>query len=159
MAKSPTEVELDVVSLSEDGLGGATLNERPIWIRNALPGERVIARILKRRGGKKFADGRLMEVAESQVQPNKDRVPSACEYFPRCGGCAMHHMSAEAQLLHKQNHLAEQLARVEVEPGQWRAQCFGAQWLSAQSTHGCAGCWGKCAGWVSRILQQPCCAH
>ena len=121
MAKSPTEVELDVVSLSEDGLGGATLNERPIWIRNALPGERVIARILKRRGGKKFADGRLIEVAESQVQPNKDRVPSACEYFPRCGGCAMHHMSAEAQLLHKQNHLAEQLARVEVEPDQWRA--------------------------------------
>ena len=52
MAKSPTEVELDVVSLSEDGLGGATLNERPIWIRNALPGERVIARILKRRDRK-----------------------------------------------------------------------------------------------------------
>ena len=38
MAKSPTEVELDVVNLSEDGLGGATLNDRPIWIRNALPG-------------------------------------------------------------------------------------------------------------------------
>jgi tRNA/tmRNA/rRNA uracil-C5-methylase (TrmA/RlmC/RlmD family) len=54
MAKSPTEVELDVVNLSEDGLGGATLNDRPIWIRNALPGERVIARILKRRGGKKI---------------------------------------------------------------------------------------------------------
>ena len=120
MAKSPTEVELDVVNLSEDGLGGATLNDRPIWIRNALPGERVIARILKRRGGKKFADGRLVDSAGSEVNANKDRVPSACEYFPRCGGCAMHHISADAQLLHKQNSLAEELLRVAVEPGQWR---------------------------------------
>jgi 23S rRNA (uracil1939-C5)-methyltransferase len=121
MAKTPTEVELNVTTLSEDGLGGAMLNERPIWIRNALPGEKVIARILKRRGGKKFADGRLVDSLTQDQLPSPDRVDSTCEYFPRCGGCAMHHISASAQLGHKQSNLFEELTRVGVNPEKWRA--------------------------------------
>ena len=51
--KLPVEQEVHIEALSEDGLGAATFNERPLWVRNALPGERVQARILKRRGGQR----------------------------------------------------------------------------------------------------------
>ena len=115
MSKQPTEIELSITQLSDQGLGGGEYNERPVWVRNALPGEVVKARILKRRGGQRFADGQPVD------QLSADRVPSPCPYFPRCGGCATHHMSPNAQLAHKQQQLAEQLKLQQIEPLSWRA--------------------------------------
>ncbi len=115
MPKQPTEIELEIASLSDQGLGGATHNERPVWVRNALPGETVNARILKRRGGNRFADGQPL------AQPHPDRVASPCQYFPRCGGCATHHLAPEAQLAHKQQQLQTQLGLQGVEPQSWRS--------------------------------------
>lgn len=114
MPKQPTEIELQISSLSEQGLGGGEHNERPIWVRNALPGEHVRARILKRRGGQRFADGQPL------ANLNGDRIDSPCQYFPRCGGCATHHMAPKAQLEHKQQQLVDQLSVQGVEPEQWR---------------------------------------
>ncbi|MAA50693.1 MAG: 23S rRNA (uracil-5-)-methyltransferase RumA, partial [Gammaproteobacteria bacterium] len=87
MSKQPTEIELSISRLSDQGLGGGEHNERPVWVRNALPGEVAKARILKRRGGQRFADGHPTDKLSA------DRVSSPCTYFPRCGGCATHHMS------------------------------------------------------------------
>ena len=114
MPKQPTEIELEISRLSDQGLGGGTHNERPVWVRNALPGETVKARILKRRGGKRFADGQPL------IGMHADRVTPPCPYFPRCGGCATHHLSPEAQLRHKQQQLQDQLAAQAVEPLAWR---------------------------------------
>ena len=114
MPKQPTEIEIEISTLSEQGSGGGTHNERPVWVRNALPGETVRARILKRRGGQRFADGQPLDHVSS------DRVPSPCRYFPRCGGCATHHMAPAAQLRHKQGQLADQLAAQGIEPQRWR---------------------------------------
>ena len=114
MPKQPTEIEIEISTLSEQGSGGGTHNERPVWVRNALPGETVRARILKRRGGQRFADGQPLDHVSS------DRVPSPCPYFPRCGGCATHHMAPAAQLRHKQGQLADQLAAQAIEPQRWR---------------------------------------
>ena len=112
--KVPVEQEVQITALSEEGLGAATLNERPLWVRNALPGERVQARILKRRGGQRFADGQPL------ADLNPKRVASACAYFPRCAGCSLHHLAYGEQLLLKQAHLAEELQRVDVAAASWR---------------------------------------
>lgn len=114
MPKQPTEIDVEISTLSEQGSGGGMHNERPVWVRNALPGETVRARILKRRGGQRFADGQPLENVST------DRVPSPCRYFPRCGGCATHHMAPAAQLAHKQKLLADQLAVQGIEPHSWR---------------------------------------
>lgn len=114
MPKQPTEIELEITSLSDQGLGGGTHNERPIWVRNALPGETVSARILKRRGGNRFADGQPL------AQQHPDRVSSPCRYFPRCGGCVTHHLAPGAQLSHKQGQLQTQLQAQGVEAQHWR---------------------------------------
>ena len=112
--KIPVEQEVEIAALSEEGLGAATLNERPLWVRNALPGERVQARILKRRGGQRFADGQPL----ADLNPN--RVASACAYFPRCAGCSLHHLAYSEQLQLKQAHLAQELQRVDVAADGWR---------------------------------------
>ena len=75
MPKQPTEIEIEISTLSEQGSGGGMHNERPVWVRNALPGETVRARILKRRGGQRFADGQPLENFST------DRVPSPLFVF------------------------------------------------------------------------------
>ena len=114
MRKTPLEHEVRIDVLSDEGLGGATLNDRPLWVRNALPGEHVQARIVKRRGGQRFADG----VPLGDL--NRNRSVSACEYFPRCGGCNLHHVVYPEQLLLKQGVLADALQRVGVAAAHWR---------------------------------------
>jgi 23S rRNA (uracil1939-C5)-methyltransferase len=115
VSKQPTEIVLSISRLSDQGLGGGEHNERQVWVRNALPGEVAKARILKRRGGQRFADGHPIDKLSA------DRVSSPCTYFPRCGGCVTHHMSPNAQLAHKQQQLSEQLKLQQIEALSWRA--------------------------------------
>lgn len=112
--KLPIEQEVQIDALSKDGLGAAILNERPLWVRNALPGERVQARILKRRGGQRYADGQPLS------DLSRNRVTSACQHFPRCAGCNLHHLAYSKQLQLKQGRLARELQRVGVAAAGWR---------------------------------------
>ncbi len=113
MVKGPTEVTVDVTDLCVDGLGVAQTDGRPLRIRNALPGETVTARILKRRKGVRYADA--VEIASS----SSERRQSVCDYFPRCGGCSLHHLDYEAQLVLKQQHLADALDSHGITPSSW----------------------------------------
>ena len=75
MPKQPTEIDIESLDPVRAGGSGGMHNERPVWVRNALPGETVRARILKRRGGQRFADGQPLENFST------DRVPSPVRIF------------------------------------------------------------------------------
>ena len=109
------DVDVTITDINPEGLGQSQVNERPLLVRNALPGEQVSARILKKRKGVRFADGYL------QGSPNPERIVSACTAFPRCGGCNLHHLSYPAQLSLKQSQLERALVEHQVQPRQWRA--------------------------------------
>ena len=113
--KLPTEVVIEVQALGSDGLGRGQYGERAISVRNALPGELVTTRILKRRRGRLLGDGIGVE------KPHSDRRVSACPHFPRCGGCSHHHIDYPAQLAQKTQILAAHLERVGMAPQQWLA--------------------------------------
>ena len=115
MAKLPQEVSVLITDVTAQGLGIGSFEGRALQVRNALPGETVTSRILRRRKGQLLADG------ISVVEPSADRRASACEYFPRCGGCSMHHMTASAQLRLKQQQLSDALAKYHVVPNAWAA--------------------------------------
>ena len=117
MGKAPREVVAEIDALNAEGQGIAHLGEKELLVRNALPGESVLTRVLKRRRGRLFGDG--VEVVEQTA--NADRVAPACPYFPRCGGCSMHHLEHGAQLDHKQQLLADQLEALGVEVQTWAA--------------------------------------
>lgn len=110
----PEDAQLSVVELSDDGYGLSHFQAseqsklRDIFIKGALPGERVTARVHKRRRGQFWA-----EVTEV-LDPADSRAAAPCSHFPRCGGCVLQHLNYAQQLQHKQQLLLSQLARVEV---------------------------------------------
>ncbi|MBT7334942.1 MAG: 23S rRNA (uracil(1939)-C(5))-methyltransferase [Gammaproteobacteria bacterium] len=115
MAKLPAEVTVDVSALDEAMLGIANLDGRALRVRNALPGETVQTRVLRRKKGIVYGDGVLVE------HPHESRRASICPYFPRCGGCSMHHMDYPMQLELKQRQLAQALDSNAVVPRGWSA--------------------------------------
>lgn len=131
MRKGPTDIQLDIEALDEDGLGvghwvlpKAPDETREVRVRNALPGEEVEARILKRRRGKRYADG--LAVLDRSAAA---RVPSPCENFPRCGGCSLMHMRYDTQLQFKQNLLSSALDVAQVTAEKMRPVTTSGQLL------------------------------
>ena len=112
-----------IVDLSHDGSGIAKLGERPIFVPGALPGERV--RLLPRKRRRQYQLGDLIEI----IEPSESRVEPPCEYFGRCGGCAVQHLAYPAQVAFKESTLREALARIGgVEPETWLPPIVGPQW-------------------------------
>ena len=112
-----------IVDLSHDGYGVAKLGERPVFIPGALPGERV--RLLPRKRRRQYQLGDLVEI----VEPSESRVEPPCEYFGRCGGCAIQHLDYPAQVAFKESTLREALARIgAVEPETWLPPITGPEW-------------------------------
>nr|WP_203681011.1 TRAM domain-containing protein [Actinoplanes siamensis] len=81
---------------------------RVVFVRHALPGERVTAEITERHRGYLRADA--VEIHEA----SPDRVPPPCRYAHPggCGGCDLQHVAADAQLRWKTQVVREQLGRL-----------------------------------------------
>jgi 23S rRNA (uracil1939-C5)-methyltransferase len=116
-------VAATIVDLTHDGVGVADLDGRRVFVADALPGERVEIALRKRRRGVQEAE--LKRVLE----PSPERVRPVCEYFGRCGGCALQHLEHSAQVAFKQRVVAETLKRIGgVEPREWLPAVVGAPW-------------------------------
>jgi 23S rRNA (uracil1939-C5)-methyltransferase len=112
-----------IVDLTHDGVGVADLDGRRIFVADALPGERVEIALRKRRRKLQAADlTRVLEPSPSRVQPR-------CDYFGRCGGCALQHLTHPAQVEFKQRVVAEALKRIGgVEPMNWLPPVMSQPW-------------------------------
>ncbi len=82
---------------------------RVVFVRHALPGERVRALITEDAGGP-FCRADAIEVLE----PSPDRVAAPCPHAGpgRCGGCDWQHASGPAQRELKAAVVRDQLARL-----------------------------------------------
>ena len=78
------------------------------FVRHALPGERVLARITQVTS--RFARAEAIEI----LDPSPDRVKPPCPYAGpgRCGGCDWQHASLPAQRLLKAAVVRQQLSRL-----------------------------------------------
>ena len=99
-------VELPITDVAFGGKGVARCDGKVYFIPFVIPGEKVVARVVRDR--KKFAEAELLEVLE----PSPDRVEPPCPYFGRCGGCAYQHLAYPAQLAIKQHQVEQTLRRV-----------------------------------------------
>jgi 23S rRNA (uracil1939-C5)-methyltransferase len=121
--RSDETVAADVIDLSHDGRGVAELAGRRVFVPGALPSERVLLRLRRRR--RRLQEAELLEV----VEPAAARVTPPCPYFGSCGGCALQHLDYPAQVAFKEGVVAEALARIgHVEPGEWLPTVTGPQW-------------------------------
>ena len=83
---------------------------RVVFVRHAVPGERVVVKITEGTDGDRFWRGDAVEVLE----PSPDRVEPPCPYAGPglCGGCDFQHVSVERQRDLKASVVREQLARL-----------------------------------------------
>jgi len=104
-------VELTVGAPAHGGhcvarLGGE--HGRVVFVRHALPGERITAEITEVHKGYLRADA--IQIHE----PSPDRVEPPCRYAHPggCGGCDLQHVASDAQLRWKTDIVREQLRRL-----------------------------------------------
>jgi 23S rRNA (uracil1939-C5)-methyltransferase len=121
------EYIFQVESLSHEGRGIAHYGSHPdhpqhkhgkkVFIRYALPGETVRARIT--REVKKLEEADSLELLSDA---SEIRVNPVCPHFGICGGCNMQHIAADAQIELKQNVLKSHLQHFAgIQPDQWLA--------------------------------------
>jgi 23S rRNA (uracil1939-C5)-methyltransferase len=99
-------VEVHIEGLSAEGRGIAHVDDRTVFIDQALEDERVLFKYT--RLTKKIAEGRAVEI----LQASSDRVTPKCTAFEMCGGCSLQHMSPDAQLELKQKAFLEHLEHI-----------------------------------------------
>jgi len=95
-----------ITSLSHEGRGVARVDGKIVFIDDALPGERVRYRSVKRR--KSYDIGAAVQILTASPQ----RVTPKCEYFGICGGCIFQHLASSEQIASKQELLLETLAKI-----------------------------------------------
>ena len=98
-------LEMDILRLGgETGL--AEWEGMTVFVRGALPGERVRARVEK--VAKTYAFAKTLEV----LSPSPERREPRCPYYERCGGCVCQHMSYELSLEMKRQRVEDALRRI-----------------------------------------------
>ncbi|MGM9971360.1 MAG: 23S rRNA (uracil(1939)-C(5))-methyltransferase RlmD [Anaeroplasmataceae bacterium] len=99
-------LELNIVDIDYQGLGIAKINDFPIFVNNALPGEKVVARIT--RVTKNIATAKNLKILEE----SKLRNNNICPYYEECGGCNIMHLNYDYQLEYKTKITRETIKKV-----------------------------------------------
>jgi 23S rRNA (uracil1939-C5)-methyltransferase len=99
-------IEARVEKVVYGGRGLAHLNNVAIFVANTVPGDMIIARIVRTK--KNFAEARVLEVREASPH----RVIPPCPYSDFCGGCAWQCIEYEKQLEYKHALVMELLNHI-----------------------------------------------
>ncbi|GAB2977801.1 class I SAM-dependent RNA methyltransferase [Streptomyces pseudoechinosporeus] len=105
------EYEVEIGPVAHGGHCVARTSEgQVLFVRHALPGERVVARVTEGEEDSRF----LRADAVTILDASKDRVEAPCPYAGpgRCGGCDWQHAKPGAQRRLKGEVIAEQLKRL-----------------------------------------------
>jgi 23S rRNA (uracil1939-C5)-methyltransferase len=100
------ELELRVDSLAYGGNGVARHDGFVVFVRRALPGDSVRARVTKVKRG--YAEAHVSELIEA----GPDRVEALCTHFGQCGGCRFQDYAYERQIESKHNQVRDALVRL-----------------------------------------------
>lgn len=100
------ELIVDIIDNGFQGEGIAKINNIPIFIPNAIKGEKVKIKILKVLTSHCFA--KIIEI----ITPSKDRITEDCKTSNRCGGCSLRHMNYDATINMKKNSVENTLSKI-----------------------------------------------
>lgn len=108
-------VTVDIERLDINGHGVAKMNNKPLFVELALPGERVKVKIIEQKS--KFLRGKALNI----LAPANERVLPACKHFYQCGGCDLQHIDYPQQLVYKQDKVSSLFRRnANVEKLEWQ---------------------------------------
>ncbi len=107
MLNKNQEIQLSITSLSVEGAGiGKTDDGITVFVSDALPGDEVLAHIIKVK--KTYA----IAITKELITPSPFRVEALCPVAKKCGGCTFQHLSYAKQLEFKQEQVKACLERI-----------------------------------------------
>lgn len=89
-------IKTKIESLDNFGRGIARINNKIIFIENALPNEEVEIEVTKEE--KRYLEGKVIKY----IKTSKQREEPDCPYYNQCGGCNISHMTYKEQLKFKE---------------------------------------------------------
>lgn len=98
--------EVTFTDLTHDAMGVCKIDGYPVFVKDALKGEKALIKITKL--NKNFGFGRLIEIREE----SPFRKLPICEHYHVCGGCNMMHMNYQTQLDFKKYRTQETLRKL-----------------------------------------------
>ena len=99
-------IPLEIEGYSSEGDGIARLEGMAVFVKGAIRGETCLVKLLK--VGKTSAWGKVEQV----LSPAPSRMTPDCPHFPKCGGCALRHMTYEEELSFKRQRVEDALRRI-----------------------------------------------
>jgi len=99
-------LELCIDKMAYGGQGVARLDGFVIFVNGAVPGDRLTARVFKKKKG--YAEARMVELLE----PSPDRIQPHCAYADYCGGCQWQNLRYERQLDYKKQQIEESMNHI-----------------------------------------------
>ncbi|WP_216697172.1 23S rRNA (uracil(1939)-C(5))-methyltransferase RlmD [Anaerostipes faecalis] len=99
-------VEIYIDDIGNEGEGIGHIDGYALFLKDAVIGDRVRAKIIKTK--KNYGFARVEEILE----PSKDRVEPKCPVARPCGGCTLQHLSYDKQLEYKFNKVKNCLERI-----------------------------------------------
>ena len=97
--KKGQELELNIDSLAYGGKGVSRVDDFVIFVKNAIPGQKVRALLYKKRKG--FGEARPLEI----LSESKHVVLPRCDHFPTCGGCKVQQLDYVEQVAQKKQQI------------------------------------------------------
>ncbi len=104
--RSGDTLDLTVDTLAYGGQGVARVDDFVVFVRGAVPGDRVRARVTKRK--RSYAEARIVEI----LTPSPRRLPAVCPHAAECGGCEWQTLAYDAQLEFKERQVVDSLTRL-----------------------------------------------
>jgi len=97
---------VEFTDMTHDGMGVCKIDGFPIFVQNALKGEKAEIKIVKLNAS--FGFGRLIEITSK----SPFRKEPICDHFSECGGCNLMHMNYQMQLDFKKHRTKETLRKL-----------------------------------------------
>lgn len=99
-------VQIEIEDIGHDGEGIGKVEGYTLFVKDAVIGDCVLARITKTK--KNYGYARVEKV----VTPSSFRVEPKCRFHRQCGGCQIQAMSYDRQLVFKQDKVRNNLLRI-----------------------------------------------
>jgi 23S rRNA (uracil1939-C5)-methyltransferase len=104
--KKGLQTEVEIEDIAFGGRGLAKLDGMAVFVDQAVPGDRVLIRVFKKK--KNYAEARVLDL----IEPSPFRVIAPCEYSGFCGGCKWQFLNYDQQLNYKQKHVRDSLEHI-----------------------------------------------
>ena len=99
-------VTVTIEDVGSEGEGIGKVDGFTLFVKDAVPGDTVTAKIMKSK--KTYAYARLEKVET----PSPFRVTPSCKFYRQCGGCQLQALSYEKQLEFKHQKIRNNLIRI-----------------------------------------------